>query len=68
VNKIKCLGSCKNSYDVEDGISILLPKKLEAFKQTMHQIGRRLDLFVSLPLASLSKMALENSARDLAKK
>ena len=43
-------------------------EKLEAFKQTMHQIGRRLDLFVSLPLASLSKMALENSARDLAKK
>jgi protein-tyrosine-phosphatase len=43
-------------------------EKLEAFKQTMHQIGRRLDLFVSLPLASLSKMALENSARNLAKK
>lgn len=32
-NKIKCLGSCKNSYDVEDGIPILLPKNLEAFKQ-----------------------------------
>jgi protein-tyrosine-phosphatase len=43
-------------------------EKLEAFKQTMHQIGRRLDLFISLPLASLSKMAIEETARDLAKK
>jgi hypothetical protein len=34
----------------------------------MHQIGRRLDLFISLPLASLSKMAIEETARDLAKK
>ena len=43
-------------------------EKLEAFKQTMHQIGRRLELFISLPLASLSKMAIEETARDLAKK
>lgn len=41
--------------------------KLEAFKQTLHQIKRRLDLFTSLPVASLSKMALETTARDLAK-
>ena len=41
--------------------------KLEAFRQTLLQIKRRLDLFTSLPVASLSKMALENSARDLAK-
>jgi protein-tyrosine-phosphatase len=43
-------------------------EKLEAFKQTMHQIRRRLDIFISLPLTNLSKMALENTARDLAKK
>ena len=43
-------------------------EKLEAFRQTLHQIKRRLDLFTSLPLASLSKMALENTARELAKK
>jgi protein-tyrosine-phosphatase len=43
-------------------------QKLEAFKQTLHQIKRRLELFTSLPLTSLSKMALENSARELAKK
>ena len=42
--------------------------KLEAFMQTLIQIKRRLDLFTSLPLASLSKMALENSARELAMK
>ncbi len=41
--------------------------KLEAFKQTLHQIKRRLDLFTSLPAASLSKMALETTARDMAK-
>jgi protein-tyrosine-phosphatase len=43
-------------------------QKLEAFKQTLHQIKRRLELFTSLPLPSLSKMALENTARDLATK
>ena len=43
-------------------------QKQEAFKQTLHQIKRRLDLFTSLPLTSLSKMALENTARDLATK
>jgi protein-tyrosine-phosphatase len=43
-------------------------QKLEAFKQTLHQIKRRLELFTSLPLISLSKLALENTARDLAKK
>ena len=43
-------------------------EKMEAFKQTMHLIRRRLDIFTSLPLASLSKMALENTARDLASK
>jgi len=41
--------------------------KLEAFRQTLHQIKRRLELFTSLPVASLSKMALETTARDLAK-
>jgi len=43
-------------------------QKLEAFKQTLHQIKRRLELFASLPLTSLSKLALEKTARDLAKK
>lgn len=43
-------------------------QKLEAFKQTLHQIKRRLDIFNSLPLASLSKMALQKTARDLATK
>ena len=42
--------------------------KLEAFNQILFQIKRRLDLFTSIPLASLSKMALEHSARELAKK
>ena len=41
--------------------------KQEAFRQTLYQIKRRLELFTSLPTASLSKMALQTSARDLAK-
>jgi len=43
-------------------------QKLEAFKQTLHQIKRRLELFTSLPLISLSKLDLEKTARDLATK
>jgi protein-tyrosine-phosphatase len=43
-------------------------QKLVAFVQTLHQIKHRLDIFVSLPVSSLSKMVLENTARDLAKK
>ena len=42
-------------------------EKMEAFKQTLHLIQRRLDIFTSLPMASLNKMALEKTARDLAK-
>ncbi len=41
-------------------------KKLEAFRQTMHAIKRRIDIFTSLPLRSLSKLALETEARKLA--
>ena len=40
--------------------------KREAFRQTLYQIKRRLELFTSLPTASLSKMALQNTARSLA--
>jgi protein-tyrosine-phosphatase len=40
-------------------------EKMEAFKQTMHLIRRRLDIFISLPAASLSRISLENTARSL---
>ena len=40
--------------------------KREAFRQTLYQIKRRLELFTSLPAASLSKIALQNKARGLA--
>lgn len=43
-------------------------QKLEAFKQTLDLIKRRLDIFTSLPLTSLNKMALEKTARELASK
>ncbi len=41
-------------------------EKLEAFRQTLHQIKWRLELFTNLPLASLNKMSLQTSARELA--
>lgn len=43
-------------------------QKLEAFKQTIHQLKMRLDIFTSLPMTSLSKLTLENTVRELAKK
>jgi protein-tyrosine-phosphatase len=42
-------------------------EKLEAFTQTLYQIKRRLEIFTSLPLTSLNKMAIESTARELAK-
>ena len=38
----------------------------EAFRQTLHLIRKRLDIFVNLPLASLDKLAIGPSARKLA--
>jgi arsenate reductase len=43
-------------------------EKMEAFKQTLHLIKKRLDIFTSLPLTSLGKLSLENTVRELAKK
>ena len=42
-------------------------QKLEAFRQTLHAIRHRLELFVSLPDASVTKLMLQTSARELAK-
>ena len=42
-------------------------KKREAFKQTLHLMRKRLDIFVHLPERSLSRLAIEQTARDLAK-
>ena len=46
-------------------------QKLEAFRQTLHAIRRRLELLVNLPeakiLGSVDKLMLETRARDLAK-
>ena len=41
-------------------------QKREAFKQTLHLIRKRLDIFVNLPQAGLGKLSLEKTARDLA--
>jgi len=43
-------------------------EKLEAFKQTLYQIKRRLEIFTNLPSSSLNKIALEHTARELADK
>jgi protein-tyrosine-phosphatase len=42
-------------------------EKLEAFRQTLHAIRRRLELLTRLPEASVSKLMLQTSARELAK-
>lgn len=42
-------------------------QKLEAFRQTLHALRRRLDLLVNLPPTSVDKLMLQSSARDLAR-
>ena len=42
-------------------------QKWEAFRQTLYQIKRRLDLLINLPTASIDRLMLENSARGLAR-
>ena len=41
--------------------------KREAFKQTLYALRRRLELLVNLPGASVDRLMLETSARNLAK-
>ncbi len=41
-------------------------QKLEAFRQTLHAIRRRLDLLVNLPAAGVDKLMLQTRARGLA--
>lgn len=42
-------------------------QKMQAFRQTLHAIKRRLELLTNLPAASVARLTLEKSARDLAK-
>ena len=42
-------------------------RQREAFRQTLHLIRQRLELLVNLPAASLDRMALQQTARDLAR-
>ena len=41
-------------------------QKLDAFRQTLFAIKRRLELLTNLPAASVARLMLEKSARDLA--
>ena len=41
-------------------------QKRKAFVQTLHLIRKRLEIFVNLPEASLGRLAIEKTARDLA--
>ena len=42
-------------------------EKLEAFRHTLHNMKRRMELLTSLPEASVSRLMLETSARGLSK-
>ena len=42
-------------------------QKMEAFRQTLYAIKRRLELLINLPAASVERLMLEKSARDLSK-
>jgi len=43
-------------------------QKLEAFRQTLHAIRRKLELLVNLPLAGVDKLLLQTQARELGAK
>jgi protein-tyrosine-phosphatase len=43
-------------------------QKLEAFRQTLHAIRRRLELLINLPLAGVDQFLLQTRARELAGK
>ena len=51
----------------KDGVEGNDIQKREAFRQTLHALRRRLELLVNLPDASVSRLALETTARSLAK-
>ncbi|WP_298933966.1 arsenate reductase ArsC [uncultured Ramlibacter sp.] len=42
-------------------------QRLEAFRQTLHAIRRRLELLVNLPADRVDKLLLQQTARDLAR-
>lgn len=42
-------------------------QRLEAFRQTLHAIRRRLELLVNLPASGVDRLMLQTRARDLAK-
>lgn len=42
--------------------------KRMAFTQTLHQIGKRLELLVNLPPSALERLSLQQTARDLAQR
>ncbi len=42
-------------------------RQREAFRQTLHLIRKRLEIFVNLPAASLGRLSIEKTARALAK-
>lgn len=42
------------------------PVKLEAFRQTLHQIKRRIELLINLPTHKLAPESVQRAARELA--
>jgi protein-tyrosine-phosphatase len=42
-------------------------QKLEAFRQTLHALKRRLDILLGLPQEKLARTLIQSTARDLAK-
>ena len=42
-------------------------QKLAAFRHTLHEMHRRLELLTNLPAASVDRLMLQTAARDLAK-
>ena len=54
-------------WGIEDPAAVEGPRQQDAFLQAFHQLRRRIELFLALPLDSIDKMSLRNRLADIGK-
>lgn len=52
-------------WGIEDPAAVEGPRQQDAFLQAFHQLRRRIELFLALPLDSIDKMSLRNRLADI---
>ena len=54
-------------WGIEDPAAVEGPRQQDAFLQAFHQLRRRIELFLALPLESIDKMSLRNRLAEIGK-